>query len=176
MKPITNYDKIKASGEFERLPAGGYVIRITACEDKPDVEYLVITYDIFEGAYKDHFKDSDAEHVFTHQFIRSYKATALGMFKAFTNALEDSNSGYKWDWNEKALAGKLLGVVLREEEYENNRGEVKTGLKVYSCISADRVRTGDYKVPGLKKLAAASSLAAPVAGFTPIITDDDVPF
>ena len=175
MKPITNYDKIKASGEFERLPAGGYVIRITACEDKPDVEYLVITYDIFEGAYKDHFKDSDAEHVFTHQFIRSYKATALGMFKAFTNALEASNPGYKWDWNEKGLAGKLLGVVLGEEEYENNRGEVKTGLKVRSCRAADDIRQGNFKVPELKKLEKTAVQPAQVPGFTPL-SDADVPF
>lgn len=175
MNPIENYDKVTASGDFERLPAGGYVIKITECEERPTAEYLAITYDIAEGPYKDHFKDTDAEHVFSHQFIRSYKEKALIMFKAFTNALEASNAGYKWDWNEKALKGKLLGVLIGEEEYENNRGEVKIGMKVRAIRSVDTIRRGDFKVPELKKLKTDQTTpAAPPTGFSPL--GEDLPF
>lgn len=176
MKPIENFDKIQASGDFEKLPAGGYVIRITDVEDRPadDKQYLLITYDIAEGEYADHFRNTDAEFVFSHQFIRSYKEKALGMFKAFVNAVEASNAGFKWDWKESKLRGKILGVVLGEEEYENNRGEVKVGLKVKACKPADAIRNGDFKVPELKKLPEQSGSAIP-DGFQ-ALADDSLPF
>lgn len=178
MKPIKGYDKIQASGDFERLPAGGYVLMIQSATDDPAKEYLRITYDIAEGPEAHRYLNETAENDYRHQFIRSYKEKALGMFKAFTNALEASNPGYKWDWKEGALAGKLLGVVLGYEEYEANDGNVKERLRVVSCLEADRIRKGDFKVPELKKLktAAGSATASPVpAGFTPM-TDEDLPF
>lgn len=32
--------------------------------------------------------------------------------------IESSNQGYKWDWNESSLRGKLFGGVFGEKEYE----------------------------------------------------------
>lgn len=178
MKPIKDFDKVQASGEFERLPAGGYVIRITGAADVVDdhgnlKEYLRIVYDIAEGPETGRYKNETADNDYRHSFIRSYKDKALGMFKAFTNALEESNPGYKWDWNEAALAGKILGVVIGYEEYEANDGSVKERQRIASCISADRVREGDFKVPELKKLKADKN-AIP-EGFT-ALTDADLPF
>lgn len=182
MQPIKNFDKIPAAGDFERLPEGGYVLKITAAEDAEDEhgnlkEYLRITYDIAEGPEAGRFKDETPDNDFRHQFIRSYKQKALGMFKAFTNALEDSNPGYKWDWNEATLKGKLLGVVFGYEEYEANDGSIKERLRVAAVKSADAIRKGDFKVPDLKKLptSKAASTASPVPGFSPM-SDADLPF
>lgn len=176
MKRISNYDSIQASGEYERLPAGGYVLRIQSAIDDPSKEYLAIVYDIAEGPEAGRYRDEEADNDYRHRFIRSYKEKALGMFKAFTNALEESNPGYKWDFNEKALPGKLLGVVLGYEEYEANDGNVKERLRVASCISADRIRKGDFKVPELRKLKPEQPAAgSPVPGFTPL-SDADLPF
>lgn len=182
MRPIQGYNNIKASGEFERLAPGGYVIKITDVkdEDADDKQYLRITYDIAEGPEAGRFKDTDEEHIFSHQFIRSYKEKALGMFKAFTQAVDESNGTKFTDqvetgFNEQQLVGRILGVVLAEEEYENNRGEVKTGLKVRNCMSADRIRKGDFKVPELKKLKQKAAPNAIPEGFT-ALTDDDLPF
>lgn len=182
MKPIKDFDKVQASGDFERLPAGGYVIRIqSAKDDHPQGEsensMLRITYDIAEGPEAGRYKDEEPDNAYRHQFIRSYKEKALGMFKAFTNALEESNPGYKWDWKEAALPGKILGVVIGYEEYEANDGSVKERQRIASCISADRVRQGDYKVPELKKLAGSSKPApgAVPTGFVPL-QDDTLPW
>lgn len=172
MKPIKDFDKIQASGDFERLPAGGYVIRITDVKDEPSKSYLALTFDIAEGKYAGHYKDVPADLVAIHQFIRSYKDTAVNMFKAFTNAVEASNEGYTWNWDEATLVGKIVGVLMGEEEYENNRGEVKTGLKVRSCRSAEAIRSGNFKVPEPKKLAKADAIPE---GFT-AIADTDLPF
>lgn len=175
MKPIKDFDKVQASGEYEKLPAGGYVLRIQSVEDDPKKEYLRIVYDIAEGPEANRYQNETAENDYRHSFIRSYKEKALGMFKAFTNALEESNPGYKWDWKEGALGGKLLGVVLGYEEYEANDGNVKERIRVVSCMGADRIRKGDFKVPELKKLKTDTATSAPVPGFTPI-ADGDVPF
>lgn len=172
MQPIKGFDKVVASGDFERLPAGGYVVTITDVIDKPKASYLMITYDIAEGKFAGHFKETSNDLVAIHQFIRSYKETALGMFKAFVNAVEASNDGFKWSWDEAALIGKKVGIVLGEEEYENNRGEVKTGLKVRSCRSAEAIRKGDFKVPEPKKLEKADAVPE---GFT-ALADADLPF
>lgn len=176
MKPIKEYDKVQASGDFERLPAGGYVLKIQSATDEPSKEYLRIVYDIAEGPEKGRYLNETTENDYRHSFIRSYKEKALGMFKAFTNAIEASNPGYKWDWKETALPGKLLGVVLGYEEYEANDGNIKERLRVVSCLEADRIRKGDFKVPELKKLKASSD-PKPSApdGFSPL-GDDTLPF
>ena len=179
MKPIRGYNAAQASGEFERLAPGGYVIKITGVQDEDQKQYLRIVYDIAEGPEAGRYQNEDSEHEFIHSFVRSYKETALGMFKGFIRAIDESN-GTEFDkriekgFPEQELVGKLVGIVLGEEEYENNRGEVKTGLKVRSVISAERVRKGDYKIPEPKKLTQATT-GAPVSGFTPI-SDADVPF
>ena len=180
MKPIKGYNDAQTSGEFERLPAGGYVIKITDVKDEQAKEYLRIVYDIAEGSEAGRYKNEDAEHEFRHSFIRSYKASALGMFKAFIKAVDESN-GTQFDAdvegkgiNEQLLVGKLLGVVIGYEEYEANDGNVKERQRIALCCSADRVRKGDFKVPELKKLPASTKTSAP-EGFTPL-GDADLPF
>jgi len=179
MRPIKDYDKVTPSGDYERLAPGGYVIRIQSVKDdkkqgESENSMLRIVYDIAEGPEAGRYKNEEPDNDYRHSFVRSYKEKALGMFKAFTNAIEESNPGYTWDWKEQGLVGKLLGVVIGYEEYEANDGNVKERQRVASCISADRVRQGDYKVPELRKLKADTATSAPVPGFTPMT--DDLPF
>ena len=176
MKPISNWDDVVPTSNREALQPGGYVIKITKATDDPKKEYLKLVYDIAEGDQAKRYSDEwglNPDNDYAHSFYRSYKEKALGMFKAFINAVEGSNAKYKWDWKEEKLVGKLVGIVLGEEEYENNRGEVKVRLYVNSVHPADEIRKGDFKVPALKKLKGAA--APEVEGFTPL-TDADVPF
>ena len=179
MKPIKNYNAVQASGDFERLPAGGYVIKITAAQDNDDKQYLRIVYDIAEGPEAGRYKNEDAEHDYRHSFVRSYKESALGMFKAFILAVDGANGTNFNDRIEKGfpeheLVGKLLGVLFGYEEYEANDGTVKERLRLVRFLNIEQVRAGDFKVPDLKKLEGKPA-AAPVAGFTPF-TDDNLPF
>ena len=114
-----------------KLPAGGYVIRITKAEDVPGKEYLLVEYDVAEGEYAGHYKDLEDRFGFWGgSFVRSYKPKARGFFKAFLDALEASNNITLATPNgvdEQRLVGLLCGVVLGEEEYIGNDGTVKTG-------------------------------------------------
>lgn len=179
MRALKGYNEAQATGEYERLPIGGYVIRITDVKDEVAKNYLTITYDIAEGQYRGFYKDTDADHVRSHQFIRSYKEAALGMLKAFISAVDKTN-GTKFGesieergLDERQLVGKLLGVVIGEEEYESNQGELKTALKVRTCMEADKIRKGQFKMPELKKLEKDEGKIP--SGFTPF-NDNDIPF
>lgn len=154
MKAIENYNDVQAmDGDFKRLPAGGYVCRITKAEDVPEKEYLKIEYDIESGEFKDWWSDTAERAGFWGgHFIRSYKESAAGFFKGFTNAVEASNHGYAWNWDERSLVGKYIGIVLGEEEYRKNSGDIGTRLNVTRNMSVEDIKSGNFKIPELKKL------------------------
>lgn len=190
MKRITNWNDVKPSGDFERLKAGGYVIKITGTADKPDKEYLEIFYDIAEGPEAGRFSDPFwQDKPYARRFIRSYKDSALGMFKAFIKAV-DATNGTTFDEDmkkgplkEQKLMGLLLGVVLGEEEYRTNRGDVNRRLYVKTITTADKIRQGDFTVPDVVPLKEGAhdgmkpandvSFGEPVQSS---LTEDDLPF
>jgi hypothetical protein len=186
MKKIENYETVQASsGEFARPTAGGYICKIIDVEDVPMNEqgkgdYLRIEYDInvgeFSGYYKAQFDRWGGNWIAS--FIRSYKEAALGMFKHFTNCVEQSNAGYEWDWNEKGLIGKVVGLVLGEEEYQNNAGEIKTKLVVKDVKTVEQIKNGDFKIPAKKGImnVGTSPVPSTTLNFTPIDNDDNLPF
>lgn len=172
------------------LPAGGYVAKILDAEEK---EYscgsvLVISFDILEGEFKDFFKqnykantreDKKWKGVYrltvpqeSNQWYDSQKRT-------FGNAIaciEESNNGYHWNWDEKTLKGKTVGVLFRNFEYDV---EGNTGWSTECCslASVEDIREGNFKMPKdkpLKKKAVAMPVT-PVQTFEEI-QDEDLPF
>lgn len=155
MKKIDNFDQIQE--QTERLVPGGYIIQIFGVEDDPNKEYLKISYDIVEGPFKDYYRGLYKQfNYWGGTLYRSYKETALSMFKGFITAVEKSNKGFVWNWDETALKGLKVGVVLGEEEYVPkggyHAGEVRTRLTVTKVVEVEKIKNGDYKVPELKKL------------------------
>ena len=184
MKPINNYENVQAStGEFARPSAGGYICKIVDVEDVPMNEqgkgdYLRIEYDIADGEFKGYYKEQFDRWGgnWNASFIRSYKEKALGMFKHFTNCIEESNAGFMWAWDEKTLQGKYVGLVIGYEEYVNGSGETKERLCVKDVKTVEQIKQGDFKAPELKKLANAP-VSAPTTNFVPVIDDsDELPF
>ena len=161
MKKISGYDKIQESGSFKKLPVGGYVVKILDATDVPEKEYLRISFDVAEGEYKGFFAEEYKNDTRDGKkwpnagtFIRSYKSKALPMLKGFTTAVEKSNKGYKWNFDEKSLVNKIVGVVIGEEQYLNQKGQVRTRTYVSAVRSVDTIKKGDFTVPELKKLDA----------------------
>ena len=173
MKPIEGYDLVNEAGEFKRLPAGIYGVKITNVVDVPEKEYLEVYCDITKGEYANYFKtlvDSGLKD--TSRSIRSYKTNALSFFKGFITAVEKTNAGYKWDWDEKKLIGKNVIGVFGEEEYLKD-GEVKVGTKLVEFRSLEAYQQGRIKVPELKKLPETEVLSET----TPTAIDlSDLPF
>lgn len=139
---------------FEKVPAGGYIVKITMAQDMPEYELLKLEFDIVEGKYAGFFKKKyDDTGFWFGETAKSYKEKALPFFKQFVTAVEKSNPGYHWNSNEASLVGKTVGIVLGEKEYRNKKtGEVKTKYDVVSIRSVEAIRKGDFKIPELKKL------------------------
>ena len=174
-------------GEFPRVTPGGYVIGIVSVEDVPEKEYLKVTYDIAEGEHKNYYYEMKERTGYDLPcFYKSYK-------EKFLDAVEASNTGYKWNNDERTLTRKLVGCVLREEEYRNKDGEIKVSLKPDTFYAAADIRAGKYEVLERKCLSdyrydkymdakAAQQAAQPTVqpATTPAIDDifsaDGVPF
>lgn len=175
-----NWDGVQEATEYSRLAPGGYICRITKATDVPDKEYLKLEYNIAEGEFKDYFKQlNESKNFWGGNFVRSYKESALSFFKAFKTAVEGSNSGYKFINDENTLVGKLVGLVLGEEEYEANDGSTKNRLYVDQVRNVESIKKKDFKIPELKTLKPKSGKASvPGDGFMniPDGLGEDMPF
>lgn len=186
MRPI-DLSKVEEAKDFERVTPGGYVCGITNVKDVPESEYLLIEYDIAEGPLKNYYRQlNEAKGFWGGKFVKSYREKALPFFKGFITAVENSNNGYKWNYDETTLKRKLIGLVFGEEEYTKNDGTVGKRLYVSSVHSVDKIRSGDFTVPPLKKLASSSTASVVYPDFSATqtatagglveIDDDEMPF
>lgn len=183
MKAI-DLTNVQEAGEFKRPTPGAYVCSITAVTDVPDKEYLQIQYDIIEGEFKGYYSQMRKDHADwsgVGTYYKSYKPKALGMFKRFCSAVSKSNGKYVFDGNanadEKTLVGKKIGLVLQEEQYYGNDGNLKTRLIVNrECAVAD---VPTQKIPELKKAKEDTSAdMAAIANNVPLAPEgeDAVPW
>lgn len=190
MKPINNWENVKATGSFETLPAGGYVCQIKSAKEVPNKRsagtHLEIMFDIAEGDYRGFFerdyRSQTREDKFWGGIVNQnvpnegspkYEQQA-GFFKRFINDIEESNPGYHWNWDEKTLVGRMIGVVFGEREKQSQKGTVYTTSIADSITTVDAIRKGAYKVPELRRLPNAP--ATSFGGFSPVADDGDLPF
>ena len=184
MKKIENFEEIKASGDFDSLKPGGYIGVLYKAEDESGKEYLKVFFDIAEGEFAGYYKNLYSQFNFWGgTFFRSYKEKALSMFKGFIKAVEESNPGYVWNWDESTLKGKKVGLILQEEEFVptggTHAGELRTRLIVQKVVNVETIKSGNFKVPELKKLdkyTAPTVQTQPTAPQPVNISDDSLPF
>lgn len=179
-----NLENVQEAGNYEKLPAGGYVCKYTHVEDVASKEYLYMEFDIAYGDYKDYYKKlSEAMSFWGGRVYRSYKDAALPMFKRMCSAVSKSNPGFVFDGgkvnsNEKTLIGKYVGLILGEEEYIGNDGNKKTRLYVHSECDINDIKAGKFKVPELKKIKDEQAGTTSNNGFMdiPNSSSEEIPF
>jgi hypothetical protein len=189
MRKPDGFDNVEAIGnsEYKRLPAGGYVARITKVTDTPEKNFLHIEFDICEGEYTGYVASCLERNGFTPLNTRVYydtntpthdpsyekkHKTTMGIFKGFTEAVEQSNPPYVWEWKDQTLVGRVVGVVLGEREYRKQNGDIGTAWDVRFKTAA-AIREGKFKVPEKKTLPVENTAPA----FTPLADDDgELPF
>ena len=134
MKQFNGFDEAKQKAAYsagERLPVGGYVCEILGVKLVPGQngksDSLTVQFDITEGEYKEFFKKQYEANTSDNRKYKGTKTIWLPTddgsekdgwtktaFARWTNALEDSNSGYKWDWDETKWKGKKIGLIFGE--------------------------------------------------------------
>lgn len=175
---------VEEAGNGSRLKAGGYICKITSVQDNEAAENLYIEFDIAEGENKGYYKKLEESFGFWGgKFWQSYKEKSLPFFKRLCSAVSKSNAGFIFDGktnaDEQTMVGKLIGIVLQEEEYVKNNGDTDTRLVVAFPCSVESIRKGDYKVPAKKLLpaseASTSGIKEDANGFIQV-PDNELPY
>lgn len=163
MKQFNGYSEAKEAAQYTpgmKLPAGGYVCKIMAVRytngQNGNSDMITLQFDIVEGEYKDFFKK---QYEANTQEDKKWKGTARiycpkddgteqdrwtkNNFARWTNAFEESNPGYAWDWDENKWKDKLIGIVFGET------GTVIEGKEIVytearSADSVQNIRDGKF--------------------------------
>lgn len=163
MKAFKGYDEVKVNnGATAKLPEGIYKIKILGIKyqdnsSKGYSDQLIIQYDIAEGEYENFFtnqyKSNTAEDKKYKGVYRLYVPVDDGSekdgwtkskFKALTQSVEESNSGYTWNWDEQTLVGKVVGAIFNLKEY-SFEGREGFFTNLYRIIPVSEMATA--KVP-----------------------------
>lgn len=187
MKQFSGFES-KKSGGREHLPVGGYVAKIMKTEE---VIYdwgriLLVNFEIAEGEYKDFFsKDFKSQDGEDKKWRGTYRLNiprddgsekdgwTKRTFGGAIWSIENSNPGYRWEWDETTLKGKSVGVLYRNREWEYNG---QTGWSTECCALTDveSIRAGSFKIPKDKPLTQKKNTESVFASADE--DDSDLPF
>lgn len=160
MKAYNGAKAEKAAGAREILPAGGYVCEIKNAkveEYSGGFSNLVLAIEVVEGEYAGFFKKDFDNNTREDKKWRGRYAISIPRddgsdmdawtkrtFNNFIWAVQESNSGYVWDWDEKKLKGKKLGVLYRNREWEYN-GNTGWTTEAAGSASVEDIRSGSFR-------------------------------
>lgn len=192
-----DYEKTAAYTNIPQLPKGAYILKIggaEVCENK-NGQYIKISCDIAEGEYKGFFtNDYKAQTVEDKKWHCNYLLNVpkddgseqdgwtKRRFKTVMMALEDSNPGYHFDWDEKKFKGKVIGGLFNIREYKANDGSIRQATNLKTLCAVDDIKKGTFRMPkdDLMERPAAAPVSLPemdADGFMKIPdTADDLPF
>ena len=153
MKKIENWNEIEAKGmdDFKGLPIGAYECVIKDAKinhnEITGKNTLKISVDIASGEYKDFFKksyenDTRIDKKWNNNAVRylAYEGENVSYFKGFLTIVENSNQGYKWNWEESTLIDKKLVGVFQYEEYEKQDGTKGIKVRLSKFRSLDKLK------------------------------------
>jgi len=161
MEKIENWDKIEARGmeDFKSLPVGVYecVIKDARINENEMTgkKTFKVSIDIASGEYKDYFlkryqSNTTPNKKWDNNACKylAFEGDNVSYFKGFITSIENSNIGYKWDWDETKLKGKKICGVFQYEEYEKQDGTKAVKVRLNKFRSLDKMKDIEisYKV------------------------------
>lgn len=163
MEKIENWDKVEAKGmdDFKALPVGAYECVIKDARvnlnEETGKKTFKVSVDIASGEFKDYFLKRFANNTsdkpkWDNNAVRylAYEGDNVSYFKGFITSVENSNTGYKWDWDEEKLKGKKICGVFQYEEYEKQDGSKAVKVRLNKFRSLDKMK--DIEVSDSVKL------------------------
>ncbi len=153
MKKIENWDNIEARGmeDFKTLPIGAYECKIINAVENHNEQSgkttLKVMIDIASGEYKDYFKKRyDSNTAIDRRWDNNatkylaFEGENTSYFKGFITCVENSNVGYKWNWEESTLRDKKIVGVFQYEEYEKQDGTRGIKVRLTKFRSLDKLK------------------------------------
>lgn len=153
MKKPNNYDKVQPLGGFIPVELGGHILEIKKVEEyinNSGNRSIKITYDMHSSDKQPgHFmnewkKDDKADKKYRGiypQVVENSNGDANVYFVTFIKSVESSNQGFKFEFDEKTLTGKLVGAVFGREQFEKD-GELKFATKIRYFTTVDSIKKG----------------------------------
>ena len=190
MNKPKGYDQAQASGGFKSITAGTHKIKILKAIDtksKAGQPMLQLNCDIAEGEFKDYYRKaydykkqnygSATWGCVIRKLCDENDDRTIGYFKGMMTAIENSNQGYKWDWQEESLRNKVAcGVFDYDKPWQNDKGEMVQTVKIQSLRSLDML--GKVEPKGKQEIkppfGASNREAPPPDGFD--VSDEELPF
>ena len=181
MKAVTGYTEAKATSfnSPERLPAGGYVLRILDVKEENNGygDVVVLRFDIAEGEFKGFF---DKQYKAMSDEYKKWKGTyrlkvpfqngnsnddakkynrSVSFFKSQIEAVNKSNNiniDCSKEWDTAILKNRIVGAVFGNKEWAigANSGWF---TNCDHLVDAKDIRDGNFKIPKDKPLNAAES-------------------
>ena len=153
------FKKERSYSGREQLPVGGYVCQINGAriESNEWGDKLIVGFDVCEGDFagifqRDYQNNTNDNKKWRGTFRLNVPkddgterdAWSKRAFGNFIWAVQESNPGYVWAWDEKTLKGKKLGVLYRNKEW--SMGD-RTGwsTEAAGAASIEDVRSGKVK-------------------------------
>lgn len=141
MEKLKDWNEIQTKNNYEKLELGGHICKIlevstqkyTTKSTGEEFEQLILKIDIVEpdkqaGYYKRRLdQDRQGENGEKAKWKGYYKLTIpkdsspeyiKSAFKTLVTSIEQSNSGYQWNWEENTFVGKVFVGVFGLEEFE----------------------------------------------------------
>lgn len=153
MEIIKDFDKVEAKGmdDFKALPIGAYecVIKDARVNENHETgkRTFKVSVDIAKGEYQDYFlkrytNNTNADKKWDNNAVRylGFEGDNVAYFKGFITSVENSNPGYKWNWDETTLKGKKICGVFQYEEYEKKDGSRGIKVRLNKFRSMDKMK------------------------------------
>lgn len=195
MKQFKGFER-KEQVEWEALPKGAYIVKLLSVKEEVNKNntgsYLKIAFDIAEGEYAGFYKksfdnDTREDKKWNNDAILyincpqdNSEQWIVDNFNRFMTAVEDSNEGYHWGWDESTLKDKLVGVKFYIEQSEYN-GKIYDHTKAKWFIAAQKIRDGKIGQMPSDKLLTTGTTATKTGSndFVSIpdnVTAEEIPF
>ncbi len=199
---LPKYDKSKRkSNNYIQLPKGAYVIVIKGAKmDKwpSGDERIAIAFDIAEGEYKGLYQsqfDSDTRSGKQWPYDAVFNLNVptdksepwvWDTYNSFFADLEDSNNGFVFSGDLKALKGKVIGGKFHNRQTEKDGNIYDHIVMKWTCIADDVRNNRAGKLPndkligtGTRSFKTSSSSSSDSDGFMDIpdgTVDEELPF
>lgn len=202
MKKIENWNEIEAKGmdDFKALPIGAYECKIINAVENHNEQSgkttLKVMVDIASGEFKDYFKKRyDSNTAIDRRWDNNatkylaFEGENTSYFKGFITCVENSNVGYKWNWEESTLRDKKIVGVFQYEEYEKQDGTKGIKVRLNKFRSLDKLKEievsdsiklldGSYVTYDdyMERKENLSSKINDLFGEVPEVNSEDLPF
>lgn len=194
IKKFNDFNETKGYSDSQQLPRGGYVCKIIGAKpiETKFGQSIKVAFDITEGEFAGYYQqkydaNKNEDKKWPGTFLLNVPtddgSTQDGWtkrkFRTFTDALEDSNPGYHFDWDETKFKNKMVGFIFNYREFELPDGKTGWTPNAQNSTSVQKIRDGKFKLPEdkpLKNRPAAPSNSPDGFVNVPVGTDEEVPF